>query len=109
MAFAVQILFFKEGEKIAKKVFEPIWWNIIELKEKYNFKFDLDMVIQDYLLDLDISKLKKIHEQQMIYVKAKNKLGLELDSKVDELNRLIESASLYKKITIKIFECESGM
>ena len=56
MAFAVQILFFKEGEKIAKKVFEPIWWNIIELKEKYNFKFDLDMVIQDYLLDLDISK-----------------------------------------------------
>jgi hypothetical protein len=112
MAFDLAILFYESNGDDPSIKLEPCYWNQKELMDKYHFRSELNYY-EDFFLDVDLDTFKIIHNDQLKYIKSglySNKFWVTTARQyAEQIESIINSQRTFTKITIWIFEWESGM
>lgn len=110
MAFALRITARTNNGKVVK--IEPSWWNIDQLRSKYNFKEELDYYL-DYYLYVDKQTFQGIRESQEKFRKKglyENELWIGLNNRTTtELDHLVNNIEENSTVEIWIYEWKSGL
>ncbi len=108
MAFAFRITASTNNGQEVK--IEPSWWNIDQLRSKYNFKEELNYYL-DYYLYVDKQTFQEIIKSQEKYNKKEiyddELWNLENDQTTTELDDLVKNIEEDSTIEIWIYEWES--